>query len=142
MHRMAEARIQMQCEGCGKTVTFPATELGTVQECPECGGYLDVPELTRVPTVYDQQTDAYARQSEETDRQLRRSGEQQEETERQLRCAGGQQEHAQRQLDTRDRLDSLEERLLQRATQLIDRCETLAARVEQAVIDIEKRGRS
>ena len=138
---MAEARIQMECEGCGRTVTFPATELGTVQECPECGGYLDVPELTRVPTVYDQQTNAYDRQSEETERQLRRAAAQQEETERQLRCSGEQQEHAQQQLATRDRLDSLEERLLQRAAQLLDRWEALAARVEHAVIDIEKRGR-
>lgn len=139
---MAETRIQMQCEGCGKTVTFPAADLGTVQECPECGGYLDVPELTRVPTVYDQQTDAYARQSEETDRQLRRSGEQQEETERQLRQAAKQLEQYQRQLDQRDRLTALEEQLLERAARLLDRWEALAARVEQALSDCQEPGRS
>ncbi len=138
---MTEARIQMECEGCGRTVTFPATDLGTVQECPGCRGYLDVPELSRVPTVFDQQTDAYDRQTEETERQLRRAAAHQEETERQLRCSGELQERAQQQLATRDRLDSLEERLLQRVAQLLDRWEALAARVEDAVIAIEKRGR-
>jgi hypothetical protein len=138
---MAEARIQMKCEGCGKTVTFPAADLGTVQECPDCGGYLDVPELTRVPTVYDQQTDAYTRQSEETERQLRRSGEQQEETERQLRLTGQQQEQTQRQLDQRDRLAALEEQLLDRVIRLLDRWEALATRADQALSDLEKRGR-
>ena len=124
---MAEVRIQMECEGCGKTVIFPGKELGTVQECPECGGYLDMPELTRVPTVYDQQTDAWTRQSEETDRQLHR--------------AAQQQEHAQKQLDKRDQLDLQEEQLLQRATQLLARWDALMTFIEQMVIEGEKRVR-
>ncbi len=125
---MAEAWIQMRCDGCGNKVTFPAVDLGSVQECPECGGYVDVPELTRAPTVFDEQTNAYARQSAETDRQLLRSGEQQEQT--------------QRQLDQYDRLATLEEQLLQRAAGLIDRWEALAARVEQALANFESRDRS
>ena len=57
---MAEARIQMLCEACGNTVTFPGEDMGTVQECPKCGGYLDLPEFNPTSTVYHRQTEAYA----------------------------------------------------------------------------------
>lgn len=106
---------------------FPGAELGTVQECPECGGYLDVPEFTRVPTVYEQQTDSYARQSEENERQLRESAK--------------QQEQSQRQLDRGDRLAAIEENLLDRASRLLERWETLTVRVEGAINELEKRSR-
>jgi hypothetical protein len=36
--------VDVVCEECGKGATFPAAEQGTVQECPHCGGFLDVPE--------------------------------------------------------------------------------------------------
>ena len=51
---MVGARIQLPCEGCGKTVSFPFSDAGTVQECPECGGYLDIPEALRLG-AYEQQ---------------------------------------------------------------------------------------
>src|SRR5688572_23339161 len=35
-------RIEVACEKCGGTATFPAAQKGTVQECPHCGAYLDV----------------------------------------------------------------------------------------------------
>ena len=32
------------CEECGKSSVFPATQNGTVQECPHCAAYMDVEE--------------------------------------------------------------------------------------------------
>ena len=36
--------VEAVCEECGDATTFPAEEQGTVQECPHCGAYLDVPD--------------------------------------------------------------------------------------------------
>ena len=35
--------IDAVCDGCEKTSTFAAAQRGTVQECPHCMAYLDVP---------------------------------------------------------------------------------------------------
>ncbi len=35
--------LEVTCESCGQTSMFAAISRGTVQECPECGAYLDVP---------------------------------------------------------------------------------------------------
>lgn len=152
---MADSRVQMKCDGCGKTVSFPANQQGTVQECPECGGYIDVPEITDAPLGWAQMGEAYTRQSlqnqrqvgrvgaqqDETDRQLRRGDEQQEHFQRQLDRGDQQAEHNQRQLDFGDRLGALQEKLLERAGRLLDRWEALAGRLEQLLGDIEKRAR-
>jgi hypothetical protein len=42
----AAARVQLKCEGCGDTLVFSPEEMGTVQECPSCGDYIDIPDLT------------------------------------------------------------------------------------------------
>jgi hypothetical protein len=34
--------VEVVCEECDKTSTFPAEERGSVQNCPHCGAYLDV----------------------------------------------------------------------------------------------------
>jgi ribosomal protein S27E len=36
--------VETECEECGARVKFPASEAGTVQDCPNCGAYLDVPD--------------------------------------------------------------------------------------------------
>jgi hypothetical protein len=36
-------RVQAACEECGRAVEFPASQRGSVQECPHCGEYVDVP---------------------------------------------------------------------------------------------------
>src|SRR4051812_26827194 len=36
--------VDVVCEDCGRSATFSAAEEGTVQECPHCGGFLDVPD--------------------------------------------------------------------------------------------------
>jgi hypothetical protein len=37
-------RVDVVCETCKSTTTFTGEQRGTVQECSECGAYLDVPE--------------------------------------------------------------------------------------------------
>ena len=32
------------CEECGKSSEWPASEMGTTQDCPHCGEYMDVPD--------------------------------------------------------------------------------------------------
>jgi hypothetical protein len=34
--------VEVVCEECGKTSTFPAEQRGSVQNCPHCSAYLDV----------------------------------------------------------------------------------------------------
>jgi len=36
--------VQAVCEECGTTATFPASAQGTIQDCPNCGAMLDVPD--------------------------------------------------------------------------------------------------
>jgi len=39
----AETAVEVTCEECKCACSFPADQRGTVQECPECGAYVDVP---------------------------------------------------------------------------------------------------
>jgi hypothetical protein len=39
----------VKCDECGKVSGFPASQAGTVQECPHCAGFMDVPELAGAP---------------------------------------------------------------------------------------------
>lgn len=121
-----DAKIQVRCEGCGATVIFPASDIGTVQECSECGGFLDVPEITRVPTVYDQHTAWYERSMEETKRQQQQARQQLDDIDR-------QQQRWRQQLDRRDRLDAVAEQMLERVSRLLDRWQGLADRLDQAL---------
>lgn len=40
--------IEMVCEECDGDMTFPASQRGSVQECPHCGAYVDVGESDSV----------------------------------------------------------------------------------------------
>lgn len=37
--------VSSECEECGKSSEFPASEDGTTQNCPKCGAYMDVGEM-------------------------------------------------------------------------------------------------
>ena len=39
----ASEPVDAQCEDCGNTTTFEGKLRGTVQDCPHCGEYMDVP---------------------------------------------------------------------------------------------------
>jgi hypothetical protein len=36
--------VDATCEECGRTSRFPAEQRGAVQNCPQCGEYVDVPQ--------------------------------------------------------------------------------------------------
>lgn len=36
--------VTAECEECGESSDWPATEMGTTQDCPHCGKYMDVPD--------------------------------------------------------------------------------------------------
>lgn len=98
---MIDAKISFRCPGCEELVSFLGTDAGTVQDCPECGGWVDVPELLRASKTDDQSHDRIDPQSEETARQfaenarlLAESGKLHEEWLRQLRQAASYQDQA------------------------------------------------
>jgi hypothetical protein len=37
--------VECLCEGCGDRISFPRGRRGTVQQCPRCDTYIDVPEV-------------------------------------------------------------------------------------------------
>ena len=39
-----QSTVEVTCEECNEVRTFPSNLRGTVQECPECGTFLDVPK--------------------------------------------------------------------------------------------------
>ena len=39
----AGGEVEVTCEECQCACSFPAAQRGSVQECPECGAYVDVP---------------------------------------------------------------------------------------------------
>jgi hypothetical protein len=41
--REAAPPVEVVCEDCNQTSTFAGKERGSVQDCPHCGAYLDVP---------------------------------------------------------------------------------------------------
>ncbi len=77
---MTKATIRFECPGCEKSISFAVEDIGTVQECPHCGGYVDVPgekddrfvndpDDERQRAQYEQQLDDFDRQTKEIDRQ-------------------------------------------------------------------------
>jgi hypothetical protein len=126
-----DVRLQLRCDSCGHTVSFPASDVGTVQECPECGGYIDVPEIGRPPTSTEVEEAARARTQREWEVQS-------QETTRQLEVGAKQLEQAQRALDRRDQQDDRYDELMNRFERVLAMWEQLA---EQAGHVIEEIGR-
>jgi hypothetical protein len=44
LHDAAGPDIEAKCEECGKASRFPFAQRGSVQTCPHCKQYLDVPQ--------------------------------------------------------------------------------------------------
>ncbi|MBT4864944.1 MAG: hypothetical protein HON53_07500 [Planctomycetaceae bacterium] len=42
--REANGIIFFDCDACGEQVSFPGSARGTIEACPECSEWLDVPE--------------------------------------------------------------------------------------------------
>lgn len=56
--------IDADCDECGETTTFPATDKGSVQSCRHCGEYLDVGEAAPIDG-WQLMTDATSEEFEE-----------------------------------------------------------------------------
>jgi Arc/MetJ family transcription regulator len=100
--------------------------VGTVQECPECGGYVDVPEIGRPPTTAEVDEAARARTAREWELQS-------QETTRQQAINAKQIEQAQRALDRRDQQDDRYDELLNRLERVLARWEQLAEQAGRVI---------
>ncbi len=45
--------IPILCKACGRTTSFPHGQRGSVQSCPYCRAYMDVPDLARPADMVD-----------------------------------------------------------------------------------------
>jgi hypothetical protein len=50
--------IDVVCEKCGKTTSFPASQHGSVQNCAHCNAYVDVGEVDLAEDTTDSDEDA------------------------------------------------------------------------------------
>jgi hypothetical protein len=98
---MSHVKISLRCPGCDEVIAFPGSEAGTVQDCPECGGWVDVPELTRSPRGDDPYVNAQEqlwteahRQNAENDALIEKSKIAHEESRRQLEQSARFQDQA------------------------------------------------
>lgn len=123
---MSEIKLTFRCDGCDAIVSFPSTEAGTVQDCPECGGWVDVPEVTRrekAPPWKNLHDELNARYFEENVRH-------QVEIGRQIEVAWDQLKRAGERHEREASLVAREEEGLDRALRLLERFERLADRFE------------
>jgi ribosomal protein S27E len=68
---MVPARIQITCQGCNEQFLVLSSEQGHVAECPNCNGWVDVPELG--PSTESRQLDEYVKANSESARLLEES---------------------------------------------------------------------
>jgi hypothetical protein len=120
---MSDAKISFRCPGCEELVSFLGTEAGTVQDCPGCGGWVDVPELFRSPKNEDPLV-------KESERQFAENARQQVENARLLAQSFKSHEEWERQLIQAARYQDLAEETFERLAALVTRWEILAGRLE------------
>lgn len=127
---MSEERIEFACEDCGETMSYPVSDIGTVQQCPHCGEYVDVPEERDQSAYEGLSEDERARMYDE---QALECGRQQEVTRRQLDVGAALQEETRRQLEDDRRYIASRDEQFQKITQFLGRCEALADRFERVL---------
>lgn len=137
---MAEVRIEVTCPGCQKAFLRPADEQGQIAECPNCGGWVDVPEVGRPPTTAEVNDAATARSAREYDLQLQENARQIAEAARLQEITARQSVQLQRSLDRRERQDEQMDELLQRLGRLLSRWEQLADQMGRAIEQLARRG--
>jgi len=137
---MRDVKLASRCEGCEATITFPASEAGMIRECPECGGWVDVPEATRRDPSQTQHTWAGV-QEELNKRYFEESVRQQSETARQIEIADRHQEWSRQDLERESASLARREELLEREARLVERFERIAVSFE-AFLDKAEKGQS
>ncbi len=128
---MSMAKISFRCQGCEEFIGFPGTDAGTVQECPECGGWVDVPELVRSRELEDPHFKESARQFEESARQI-------EENARLLEVSNKSHEEWVRQLKQSAQFQDQAETAFGRFASLVPRWEELTGRFEKVLKRFER----
>ena len=136
-YRMSDVKLSFQCEGCGASVSFPSSEAGTVQDCPECGGWIDVPEVTRASGLKDGppwrnlQEELNARYFEECLRQQAENG-------RQIEVSREHQRASDENIEREKAVLARQEELLDQAARIAQRYEQIAARLDALLSNWEK----
>lgn len=130
---MSIVNVEQVCDGCKNSLLFPASAVGTIQECPHCGGHVEVELPGEVaPQNRDDSGVESERQWTESARQLELAKQHLEETSRQLEVAkqnqeqsGRQIEEAGKQLQTMARLQGQVEDAIVNFNLIMKRCEQL-----------------
>lgn len=139
---MSIVNVELLCDGCKNNLLFPASAIGTIQECPHCGRHVDV-ELPDEVESENRETDHEAdseRQWVESARQLEVAGQHLIETSRQLEVVKQHQEETarqieetERQLQTTARLQGQVEESIANFNRFMSRCEQLLERFEKVL---------
>jgi hypothetical protein len=136
-YRVSDVKVSFQCEGCGASLSFPSSEAGTVQDCPECGGWIDVPEVTRAgelksgPPWGSLQEELNARYFEECLRQQAENGRQIEVNREHQRVSDENIEREKAVLTRQEALLDQAARIAQRYEQMADRLDALLSKWEK-----------
>lgn len=139
---MTIVNVELVCGGCTKNLSFPASAVGTIQECPHCGEHVDVemPDDVSEQNREESHEAESERQWTESARQLGVAGQQLAETGRQLEIAKQNQEEtarqideAGRQLETTARLQGQIEDVISNFNRFMNRCEQLVERFEKVL---------
>jgi Zn-finger nucleic acid-binding protein len=124
---MDDVRIELTCPGCEERFLVAETQQGKIAECPSCGGWVDVPELGRLPNGFEAAVPTTQEQAQQW-----------EESARQLEMVGRQLEQSQRALDHRDRQDARLDELLDRMDAVLGRWESLADRMARVIDRLDR----
>jgi hypothetical protein len=125
---MSIVNVELLCDGCKNNLLFPASTVGTIQECPHCGGPVSIElpdELESENSESDHEAES-ERQWTESARQLEMAKQHLEETTRQLEEGG-------RQLQTTARLQGQIEESIANFNRFMNRCEQLLERFEKVL---------
>ncbi len=126
---MRDLKLTFRCEGCESMIAFPASEAGMIRECPECGGWVDVPEATRRDPSESQHTLA-SFQEELNKRYFEENVRQQAEKARQIETTDRHQEWVRQNLERESASLARREELLEREARLVACFERIAVSFE------------
>jgi hypothetical protein len=139
---MSIVNVELLCDAYKSNLLFPASAVGTIQECPHCGGHVNVElpddvgsqniennheaESERQWVESARQLEVAKQHLEETTRQLEVTKQHQEETARQIEEGG-------RQLQTTAQLQGQIEESIANFNRFMNRCEQLLERFEKVL---------
>lgn len=125
---MSIVNVELLCDACKSNLLFPASAVGTIQECPHCGGHVNVelPDDVGSQNIENNHEAESERQWVESARQLEMAKQHLEETTRQIEEGG-------RQLQTTAQLQGQIEESIANFNRFMNRCEQLVERFEKVL---------